>query len=313
LLNKLIVNYLKKNIFKNKMESPFKQFDKVALLALASKMDDKTLLNFCNTDKYFNSKICKDDSFWAHRLNEKYPLLIEFKKGTWKQFYLRMSYYIAKLEENFGIPYIPTKSYNPEDFYKEFKNKKYIFNTAMTYAAKGGNMDIVKLMIEKGATAFNSSMMYAAEEGHMEIVKLMIEKGATYFNAGLIIVAGRGYMEIVKLMIEKGATNFNSGMNYAAGGGHMEIVKLMIEKGATDFNWAISYAAEGGHIEIVKFLIEKGATNFNIAMTTAAEEGYMKIVKLLIEKGADNFNNAIESAARGGHMEIVNYLKQFVK
>jgi hypothetical protein len=158
------------------MESPFKQLDIVALSALASNMDDKTLLTFSNADKYFNSKICNDDAFWKRRLNEKYPLLVEFKKETWKEFYLRMTCYIFKLEEEFGIPYIPTKGYNPVFFYKDNKDNKHIFDLAMIEAAEGGNMEIVELMIEKGATHFNTAMEYAAFGGNMEIVKLMVKK-----------------------------------------------------------------------------------------------------------------------------------------
>jgi Ankyrin repeats (3 copies) len=244
-----------------KMESPFKQLDIVALSALARNMDDKTLLSTCNSDKYFNSKICSDGNFWKRRMNEKYPLLVGFKKEeTWKQFYLRMSYYIAKLEEEFGIPYISTKGYNPEEFYKRNKDKRYIFNKAMYYAARGGHMEIVKLMIEKGVTDFNSGMRNAAEGGHMEIVKFLIEKGAT---------------------------GFSGAMAYAAKGGHMEIVKFMIEKGARDFDFTMRFAAKGGYMEIVKFMIEKGATNFVLAMENAAEAGHMEIVNYLLEEVAD--------------------------
>jgi Ankyrin repeats (3 copies) len=209
------------------METPFRQMDIVALNALARKMDDETLLTFCKTDKYFNSKICNDDFFWKRRLDEKYPLLIEFKNGTWKKFYLKMTYYISKLEEEFGIPYIPTKSYNPEKFYKKYKDSKDIYNFVMVRAAKGGNMEIVKFMIEKGATSFDWTMVNASRGGHMEIVKLMIEKGATYFNTAMRSAALGGHMEIVKLMIEKGATNFVSAMNIATKGGHMEIVNYL--------------------------------------------------------------------------------------
>jgi Ankyrin repeats (3 copies) len=268
------------------METPFKQLDIVALTALARNMEDKTLLTFCKTDKYFNSKICNDDNFWKRRLDEKYPLLVEFKKETWKQFYLKMSYYIAKLEEEFGIPYIPTKEYNPEKFYKNYKDDEYIFDWAMDEAAEGGHMEIVKLMIEKGATTFIDAMSKAAKGGHMEIVKLMIEKGAT---------------------------NFSIAMYYASGEGNMEIVKLMIEKGATNFAGVMEFAAYSGYMEIVKLMIEKGATNFDTAMVDATERGHMEIVKLMIEKGATSFNIAVYYATANGHMEIVNYLKQFIK
>jgi Ankyrin repeats (3 copies) len=236
------------------MESPFKRLDIVALSVLASKMDDKTLLNFCKTNKYFNSKICDDPFFWKGRLDEKYPLLIKFKNGTWKEFYLRMTYYISKLEEKFGIPYIPTKGYNPEQFYKDNKNNEYIYDWATGYAAEGGNMEIVKMMLEKGAKDFDLTTAMAAKGGYMGIVKLMIEKGFTNFNWAMRSAAFGGHMEIVKLMIEKGATDFNSAMKFASRGGHMEIVKLMIEKGAKDFDTGMKFAVRRGHMDIVDYL-----------------------------------------------------------
>jgi Ankyrin repeats (3 copies) len=180
------------------METPFKQLDTGALSILARNMDDKTLLSFCKTDKYFNLKICNDDGFWKRRMEEKYPLLIDFKekKETWKQFYIKMTYYISKLEEEFEIPYVPTKGYNPEEFYTVHKNIKNIFGIAMIWAAEGGHMEIVKLMIEKGGTSFEIAMQYAAEGGYMEIVKLMIEKGATDFDTAMKYAAEGGHMEI---------------------------------------------------------------------------------------------------------------------
>jgi ankyrin repeat protein len=185
-------------------------------------LDDKTILNMLSVNKKFHNKY-----YFQRLIKRKYPLLIEFKKETWKKLFLRMTYYIAKLEEDFGIPYIPTKGYNPEQFYKDHKDYKNIFDWAMGCAAEGGHMEIVKLMIEKDAIDFNYAMANAAEGGHMEIVKLMIEKDATDFNWAMTNAARGGHMEIVKFMIEKGATNFDSPMIDAAYRGHMEIVDYL--------------------------------------------------------------------------------------
>jgi len=43
-------------------------------------------------------------------------------------------------------------------------------------ACEGGNIEIVKLMIEKGATDWNWGLYGACKGGNIEIVKLMIEK-----------------------------------------------------------------------------------------------------------------------------------------
>ncbi len=46
-------------------------------------------------------------------------------------------------------------------------------------ACVGGHMDIVKLMMEKGAHCWNFGLFRACKAGHIDIVKLMIKKGAT--------------------------------------------------------------------------------------------------------------------------------------
>ncbi len=46
-------------------------------------------------------------------------------------------------------------------------------------ACKGGHIELVQLMIEKGATDWNWGLLGACRGGHMEIVKLMIEKDSS--------------------------------------------------------------------------------------------------------------------------------------
>ena len=46
-------------------------------------------------------------------------------------------------------------------------------------------MDIVKLMIKKGAKRWNWGLEGAYEGGNMDIIKLMIEKDANEWNEGL--------------------------------------------------------------------------------------------------------------------------------
>ena len=79
----------------------------------------------------------------------------------------------------------------------------------MRYAAKGGHVDIVKLMIEKGAKSgsrmnWNYGMRGAVKGGHIDIVKLMIEKEP----------------KAVPEWIE-------TGMYYAEKGGHKDMVELI--------------------------------------------------------------------------------------
>ena len=92
--------------------------------------DDKTTINMIRA----NPKVFDNERFYEKVMRRRYPLLIEFRKEneTWKEFYLRMVYTLAKLEEDYKIPYIPTKGCNPETLlswaekYKEKEMYMYI-------------------------------------------------------------------------------------------------------------------------------------------------------------------------------------------
>ena len=105
----------------------------------------------------------------------------------------------------------------------------YTYNSGLVGACEGGHMEIVMLMLERGADNYDHGLDYACERGHMEIVKLMLEKGATYYNWGLVGACESGHMEIVKLMLERGATVYNGSLEGACRGSHRHIVLFLLE------------------------------------------------------------------------------------
>ncbi len=203
------------------------------------------------------NKTFSDDKFFERVMRRKYPLLMEFKKTTWKELYVRMTYYISLLKEKFDIPYIPTKGYNPETFYNKYKNSKYIYDYAMFDAAIGGHKNLVEFFIKKGANDWNWGMRGAAEGGHKDLVEFFIDKGANNWNIGMYGAAEGGHKDLVEFFIEKGAKDWNWGMYGAAKGGHKDLVEFFIEKGAKDWNWGMYGAAEGGHKDLVDFFKKK--------------------------------------------------------
>ena len=165
--------------------------------------DDKTVLQMLSVNKKF-----ADPIFFERVLDRRYPLLKELKKDneTWRQFFVRMTYYIAKLDEEFGIPYIPTKDYNPEDFYNDWNKSKNIYNEAMAWAADGGHLKIIQYLIDKkGATEFNWAMIRAAYGGHLEIVKYLIEDLENVYSAynlhnAIYWAEDRGHLDIIEYL-----------------------------------------------------------------------------------------------------------------
>jgi len=46
------------------------------------------------------------------------------------------------------------------------------------FACQGGNMDIVNMMIQKGANDWNWGLWQACKDGHLDFVNTLIQKGA---------------------------------------------------------------------------------------------------------------------------------------
>ena len=175
--------------------------DKNIYETLISSADDKTVIQMLNANVNFRP----DDSFFERLMSRKYPLLMKFKSGTWKQTYLKMVHYIAKLEEEYGIPYIHVKDFNPVNLYKP--GSFNLYDSALYYAASAGRMDIVTLMINKGAMYWNGALAAASRGGHMDMVKFFIYKGAKNFSGSIANATYTGNLNIVKLLIDK-ITNF---------------------------------------------------------------------------------------------------------
>lgn len=151
-------------------------------------------------------------------------------------------------------------------------------------AAGKGQLDIVKVLVDKGAdvNARNNEygltpLIYAASKGHLDVVKFLVDKGADV-NAReengltpLIMAAGLDQIDIVKILVDKGAdvnAKDNKGRTplMFAAGGQLNIVKFLVDKGA-DVNarsksgrvTPLKQAVQENHLDVVEFLRQHGA------------------------------------------------------
>ena len=113
--------------------------------------------------------------------------------------------------------------------YKKFNDMKLL---------RTGNIECAKWFISSGVNSnWNDGFFEACLSGNIEIVHLLIQKGAYIWDLGLFGACSNGHIEIAHLLIEKGANDWNFGLRGACKGGHTEIAKLMIQKGATSCDW----------------------------------------------------------------------------
>ena len=81
----------------------FKDQDREILLNI---QDDKDLLKACSVNKYVYNEVC-DDMFFRNRLARTYPDTLKYKDEDmkWKDYFLRVIYYVAKIKEDYGYIY----------------------------------------------------------------------------------------------------------------------------------------------------------------------------------------------------------------
>ncbi len=165
--------------------------------------------------------------------------------------------------------------------------------TPLCIAAEAGDENMVKLLLEAGARieaeAFGATVLSsAAARGRLEVVKLLVAKGAivnTHDDPPLIEAARNGYKDVVDFLLASGA-NVN--------------VMWVVGRGNTNeriVNTPLKAAAEGGHWEIMQLLLDRGAnvnaqgTNDFTALHMAVlghfrKEEHRHGVELLLERGA---------------------------
>ncbi len=194
------------------------------------------------------------------------------------------------------------------------------------------NEELVGLLLELGADPCLKGehaqipLTVAARSGNVEILKLLVETGDCS-DADLRLAAGaaleRDNTAAYDLLASSG---IELTLPMAARQGDLEAVKRLLAEGADvnspseDGSPPLPLAAGGGHADTVKVLLDAGAdVNASdrwdkTALHHAAGEGYLAIARTLIRAGADvsatpGFHGApLHEAARGGHLEMIRLL-----
>ena len=104
---------------------------------------------------------------------------------------------------------------------------------------------MVKFLLEKGAdpnakdTFYGATpMTWAAEKGHVEVVRLLIEKGAKEKDDALAVGVDKGSMELIKTVLDKGGVSsgaLTKALTKANEGNKTEIADTLKKAGAVPF------------------------------------------------------------------------------
>jgi len=205
-----------------------------------------------------------------------------------------------------------------------FENGK----TLLHYAANRGHIEIVQLLLERGAkldiqdkdkkTPLHEAMAYH----HDKVARLLIEKGANVNLRdkegktplfSIVFMDGKERnLALTRLFIQKGyklKTPDADLLNQAIRRGHQETTLLLLQNGIPFSNGTLANAAAMGFEDIFNFLLQKGAQpkQPNI-LSLACQSGNLNIVRTLTEKGNTPTLKDVDQALELGHTEVAHYL-----
>ena len=212
----------------------------------------------------------------------------------------------------------------------------------MMVAAKEGNIELMNILFEHGATATPKALIKAAESGQPEAASLLISKGAPCTNETLLNAAeappslAKGYSEVIKILVNCGVkvdATYSwrpdvTPLKIAARAGRLDIVKTLVELGAqvgpptnsSSTETAVMYAAwnnKVGSREITHYLLKQGnftGEQLSESALSALYSGNNHALVPLLEAGAKlNLSSGgrhplILTAASSGYSEVIQTL-----
>ena len=124
-------------------------------------LNDKDLYNLCQINKY-GKKLCSNEDFWRNRLWKYYGKIYPEEGQKWKEFYLKLVYYMDK--------------------YKYEKD-----NNSFIKASRYGHLEVVKYLMSLDrvynidpSAENNIAIRQASRNGHSEVVKYLMSLPEKY-------------------------------------------------------------------------------------------------------------------------------------
>lgn len=161
-------------------------------------------------------------------------------------------------------------------------------------AARKGDTAAVKALLDAGVNVNSrtrygaTALSYACDKGHVELVRLLIERGADvnvkdtfYGEVPLGWALSHGHAQIVRVLLDKGANGTDRALMSGVEDGNVEIVKIALDKGGLKpetLNSALRRASSEKK-EIVELLKKAGAVVVEVSVEPEVLKSYAGLYK----------------------------------
>jgi hypothetical protein len=195
--------------------------------------------------------------------------------------------------------------HRPEQFVKDLAT----FSEALRGAARGGHLELVKHLREKGCEWDEWTCAAAAQEGHVHVLEYLRTNGCPWNSDACSCAAGGDQLDTLKWLREHGCPWDRYAMVYAVEAGKFASLKWMREHGCTGWDADLfATAVIYGSLKILMWMHENGCPWDQEATEFAAGDGNLEILKWLHENGCPISDEACSSAAETASWECLKFL-----
>ncbi|KAL0489571.1 ankyrin repeat-containing protein [Acrasis kona] len=125
---------------------------------------------------------------------------------------------------------------------------------ALSSAARGAHLDVIKFLIGKGARNLNGALLYAARSGDMETIGFLIESGATNISGAFLRACFTNKIEAMKFLCETGDVSYQLGMPMCS---TIEAAQFLMKYGAVPDVDCILNAIYSYDLDLLSFHVDK--------------------------------------------------------
>jgi hypothetical protein len=179
-------------------------------------------------------------------------------------------------------------------------------------AAESGSLSKVQWLHEMRQLPLPSSIgHWAAKGGNLELLTWLSERGCKFDMYACTAAAAVGHKPVLCYLRERGCEWDEHTAAAAAEHGHLALLKWLVSAGCPfDSTSLCADAAYSGSVEVMVYVRQLGCKLNADVMQTAAERGRLSMFQYLRAEGCAWESTAPKWAARHGHLDLLRWLHE---